>query len=74
VRRPRDRAKVEAGVLLVERWILASLRHQRFFSLAELNAANRGARPMRKLGISRRLAVESLGRSFSPIGREAVVI
>ncbi len=41
VARPRDKAKVEAGVLLVERWILARLRHRQFFSLAELNAAIR---------------------------------
>ena len=41
VRRPRDKGKVEAGVLVVERWILAALRHRRFFSLAELNAALR---------------------------------
>ena len=39
VRKPRDKAKVEVGVLVVERWILARLRNQRFFSLAELNAA-----------------------------------
>jgi transposase len=39
VRNPRDKAKVEAGVLLVERWILACLRHQTFFRLTELNAA-----------------------------------
>ena len=39
VARPRDKAKVEAGVLLVERWILARLRHRQFFSLTELNAA-----------------------------------
>ena len=39
VRRPRDKAKVEAGVQVVERWILAALRHRSFFSLAELNAA-----------------------------------
>ena len=38
-RKPRDKAKVECGVLVVERWILASLRNQRFFSLAELNLA-----------------------------------
>jgi transposase len=38
VRRPRDKAKVEGGVLIVERWILARLRHAVFFSLAELNA------------------------------------
>ena len=35
--RPKDKAKVEAGVLLVERWVLARLRNQRFFSLGELN-------------------------------------
>ena len=39
VRKPRDKAKVESGVLLVERWILARLRHHTFFSLAELNQA-----------------------------------
>lgn len=39
VRRPKDKAKAENGVLVVERWILAALRHRQFFSLAELNAA-----------------------------------
>src|SRR5205823_14558237 len=39
VRKPRDKAKAEAGVLLVERWILAVLRKRVFFSLAELNQA-----------------------------------
>ncbi|MDQ6614293.1 MAG: IS21 family transposase [Actinomycetota bacterium] len=39
VRRPRDKAAAEAGVLSVERWVLAPLRHRRFFSRAELNAA-----------------------------------
>jgi len=39
VRKPRDKAKVEGGVLIVERWILARLRDRTFFSLAELNAA-----------------------------------
>jgi hypothetical protein len=37
----RDKAKVEAAVLIIERWILARLRHQRFYSLTELNAAIR---------------------------------
>lgn len=41
-RKPRDKAKVEAGVLLVERWILAALRKHKFFSLAELNRAIAG--------------------------------
>lgn len=36
-----DKAKVEVGVQVVGRWILARLRHRRFFSLAELNAAIR---------------------------------
>lgn len=39
VRKPRDKAKVETGVQIVERQILAPLRHQIFFSLAALNRA-----------------------------------
>ena len=39
VRKPRDKAKVEGGVLIVERSILARLRNLTFFSLAELNQA-----------------------------------
>jgi transposase len=39
IRKPRDKAAVENGVLLVERWILAALRHETFFSLAALNEA-----------------------------------
>jgi len=38
-RKPQDKAKVESGVQVVERWILARLRHRRFFSVAELDAA-----------------------------------
>lgn len=34
---PRDKAKVENGVLVAERWLLAPLRNHTFFSLAELN-------------------------------------
>lgn len=40
-RKPRDKAKVEVAVQVVERWILARLRDRQFFSLAELNAAIR---------------------------------
>jgi transposase len=36
-RKPRDKSKVESGVLVVERWILARLRNLEFFSLGELN-------------------------------------
>lgn len=39
--KPRDKAAVEAGVLAVERWVLAPLRHATLHSLAELNAAIR---------------------------------
>jgi transposase len=39
--RARDKAKVEVGVLIAQRWILAVLRKRTFFSLAELNAAIR---------------------------------
>jgi transposase len=65
-RKPRDKAKVEAGVLVVERWILARLRNQRFFSLSELNAAiaklvvDLNERPMRRLGVSRRRLFKEL--------------
>src|SRR6267142_2448656 len=58
-RRPKDKAKVEVAVQIAQRWILARLRNQRFFSLAELNAAIRGlvvelnARQMRGFGSSR---------------------
>ena len=41
VRKPRDKAKVEVGVQGVERWIMAPLRQQTFFSLGDLNAALR---------------------------------
>jgi len=35
--KPKDKAKVEAGVQVSQRWILARLRHETFFSLTELN-------------------------------------
>jgi transposase len=37
--RARDKAKVEVGVQVAERWIIAALRHQKFFRLADLNHA-----------------------------------
>ena len=66
--KPRDKAKVEVGVQVVQRWILARLRHQRFFSLAELNAAIAGLveqlndRMMRGLGTTRRALFEQFDR------------
>ena len=41
IRKPRDKAKVEGVVLIVQRYVLGRLRNQRFFSLDELNAAVR---------------------------------
>lgn len=38
-RKPQDKAKVEVGVQVVERWIMARLRHRQFFSVAELDVA-----------------------------------
>ncbi len=67
-RKPRDKAKVEVGVQLVERWILARLRNRRFFSLAELNQAIRelledlNGRVTRHLGASRRQLFEEIDR------------
>jgi transposase len=68
-RRPRDKAKVEAGVLIMERWILGRLRHRHFHGLAELNAAIRDLlvqlndeRPIRRLGVTRRQLLEELDR------------
>lgn len=40
-RKPRDKAKVENAVQVAQRWIVAALRHRKFFSLEELNAAIR---------------------------------
>lgn len=37
--KPKDKAKAEVGVQVVERWILARLRHHTFFALAEVNRA-----------------------------------
>jgi transposase len=67
-RKPRDKAKVENGVLIAKRWILAVLRHRTFHSLAELNAAIReclerlNTRPMRQAKKSRRELFEEVDR------------
>jgi len=69
VRKPKDKAKVEVGVQIVERWILARLRHARFTSLAALNGAIRtlvdelNKRPMRKLGTTRRALFDAVEKN-----------
>jgi len=66
--RPKDKSKAEVGVQVVERWILARLRHHTFFSLGELNAALRellselNTRPFQKLPGSRQSAFEALDK------------
>ncbi|MGI0129105.1 MAG: IS21 family transposase, partial [Thermoplasmata archaeon] len=66
--RPRDKAKVEAAVLLCERWIIAKLRHERFSSLAQLNRRIAGllevinVKPFKKLDGSRRTLFETIDR------------
>jgi transposase len=78
--KPRDKAKVEAGVLVATRWILARLRHETFFSLAALNArigeflADLNARPMRLYRASRRELFERLDHpALRPLPPEAFV-
>jgi transposase len=68
-RRPRDKAKVEQAVLIVERWLLGRLRHRTFYSLAEVNAAIaelmmhlNEERPIRRLGVTRRQLLEEIDR------------
>ncbi|MCA1606042.1 MAG: IS21 family transposase [Acidobacteria bacterium] len=64
--KPRDKAKVEVAVQVVERWILARLRKLTFFSLFDLNLAIRqlltalNQRPFKKLPGSRRSQFEAL--------------
>ena len=75
-----DKAKAEVGVQIVQRWILAALRHRTFFSLGELNAAiarlldRLNARAFRKLPGSRRSLFEQLDRpALRPLPTERYV-
>jgi transposase len=66
--KPRDKAKVESGVLVVERWIMAALRKRKFFSLGEVNQAiaelltGLNNRPFRKAAGTRRSLFEALDK------------
>ena len=68
VKKPRDKAKIEAGVLIAERWIIASLRNHTFFSIGDLNRAIKekledfNTRPLQKLKVSRRHLFETVDR------------
>ncbi|HEX4216701.1 MAG TPA: hypothetical protein VIA06_25575 [Candidatus Dormibacteraeota bacterium] len=67
--KPRDKAAVEVGVQVVERWVLAPLRNHRFFSLGELNQAIKekleevNGRQFRGLPTSRRDLFEEIERA-----------
>jgi hypothetical protein len=68
-RRPRDKAKVEQAVLIVERWLLGRRRHRTFYSLADVNAALgeflthlNEVRPIRRLSVTRRQLLEQIDR------------
>lgn len=67
--KPRDKAKVEVGVQVVQRWILARLRNRTFPTLEDLNAAIRilldalNTRLMRHLGASRRELFERIEKA-----------
>ena len=76
--KPRDKAKVEGAVLIAQRWIVARLRNQRFFSLDDLNAAIRAllerlnGKVTRHLGASRRDLFERLDQpALKPLPAEA---
>jgi len=75
--KPRDKAKVECGVLVVTRWILAALRNRQFFSIGELNVAIRqllerlNNRQFKKLPGSRRTLFESIDKpALNPLPHE----
>ncbi len=78
-RRPRDKAKVEQAVLIVERWLLGRLRHRTFYGLAEVNAAIADlmthlneVRPIRRLGVTRRQLLEEIDRpALKPLPMES---
>lgn len=76
--KPRDKAKVEVGVQVVERWVLARLRKLSFFSLAELNAAIQrllaelNHKPFKKLPGSRQSRFEAEERAaLKPLPNQA---
>ena len=78
----RDKAKAEVGVQIAQRWIIAALRHRKFFSLADLNEAiaelleRLNARPFRKRpDASRASLFAELDRpALKPLPAEAYVL
>ena len=76
--KPKDKAKVEVGVQIIERWILARLRHHTFFSLAELNTCIKALlvdvnnRPFKQLKGTRQQWFEMLDKPvLTPLPKHA---
>lgn len=76
--KPKDKSKAEVAVLIVERWILARLRHHTFFSLAELNQCIRvlldelNQKPFKQLPGNRLQAFETLDKpALRPLPKHA---
>jgi transposase len=76
-RKPRDKAKVESAVQVAQRWIVAALRHRKFFSLEELNVAIRellgklNHRPFRKKDGTRASVWEAIDKpALKPLPME----
>lgn len=76
--KPKDKAKAEVGVQIIERWILARLRHHTFFSLAELNQCIRALltevnnKPFKQLQGTRQQWFESLDKpALIPLPKHA---
>jgi transposase len=78
IRAPKDKAKAEVGVQIVERWILAKLRNRQFFSITELNRAiatllvELNNKPFQKLAGTRKSVFETIDKPTLkplPVGR-----
>jgi transposase len=80
--KPRDKAKVEVGVQIAQRWIVAALRYRKFYRLTELNEAigelldRLNQRPFRKRPeLSRTLLFEQVDRpALKPLPAQPYVI
>jgi transposase len=81
-RRPRDKAKVEQAVLIIERWLLGRMRNRTFFSLGEVNATIsellkrlNEEQPIRRLGVTRRQLFEATDRpALKPLPAEPYIL
>ena len=78
VAKPKDKAKVEVAVQVVERWILARLRNHEFFSLQQLNETiekllrELNRKPFQKLPGSRQSVFEAVDKpALKPLPQQS---